>query len=221
MAKDTRRDYIFVNELLLPAVNGFQVDVSDRFPTHQPLQLRLTLGNLVIEAYRCKKTSSAAQAVQLKLDKCISDSPDSKPGDVAKAQKAILHQHMDDALHDRETRMQAAAARRDTTAIWCLITACAEQGFVNYLELTGKTKLAMMGGAKVEIRRCTSHAMPPRDSPARGEAKTAHRAADHLITQARRCGHMAARTTKTRCDRDQLRAKERRHRAKPQYSYRF
>ena len=67
-AKQTRRDYIFVNSLLLPAVAGMRVQDDDTFPTHQPVQIRLATTKLQMTYRKVQKTNSAAEAVEAKIE---------------------------------------------------------------------------------------------------------------------------------------------------------
>ena len=69
VAEESRIDYIFVNRPLYPAVRGFQVDYCDEYSCHQPLQLRLDAGDLSTDITKVRKTTSAANSFEAKLDK--------------------------------------------------------------------------------------------------------------------------------------------------------
>ena len=66
-SKTTRRDFMLVNEHLLPSVKCFRVEQEDRFPTHQPLYMEITVSTLNQRTDRLMKTTSAAILFAAKL----------------------------------------------------------------------------------------------------------------------------------------------------------
>ena len=64
ISKATRRDFMFANEYLLPAISKFRVNYSDEFPTHQPLQVMIATKRLEVEHRLVMKPASAADKVE-------------------------------------------------------------------------------------------------------------------------------------------------------------
>ena len=62
--RQSRIDYVLVNESMLPAMRVFQVDTADDFAKHQPMQVRIELGALKQESDRYRKTTSASAKSQ-------------------------------------------------------------------------------------------------------------------------------------------------------------
>ena len=54
-AKQTRRDFVFVNQRLLPAVAGCRVARNDVFPTHWPVQVKLASDKLCMQYQEAPK----------------------------------------------------------------------------------------------------------------------------------------------------------------------
>ncbi len=158
--------------------------------------MRLKLGTLASTAHHCIKSTSAADEVNRRVDEAVKDRGETTEKDVRTLEQGKLHKLMDEAIEERRDRIHKAAERHDSNALWLLISAGAEYGFIEYLGLIGKARQAMRGRAKVEIRKKVKYATPPRESPNNSVARDLHRQADRLITQARRLGHMAARAKK-------------------------
>jgi hypothetical protein len=182
--------------MLYPAVNGFQVDHADTFPTHQPLQLRLAMGKLGSTGHRCRKTTSAAEKVQQSIEEFEKSNPELSQDKARKHVIGLLHGFMDQAATDREARMDAATMRQDTQTLFQLITAASEEGFVKYLKLEGNAKKAMMGRGTVRISRKPRATDMPAELSSNSPGKDLQRETARSITQARRMGHLASRLKK-------------------------
>ncbi len=151
-AKETRRDYIFANEYLFPAVDGFRVQVSDDFPTHKPVQVRIATDTLITIQRKLRKPDSAAEAVQLQIEEAMESLEGKEKHDEKEKQMDKLHTYMDNEASSRYYRLCDAVARRNGEKLWDLITACAEAAFISYLELEGPAAARMRGRGKVEIK---------------------------------------------------------------------
>ena len=67
-AKHTRRDYIFVNRYLLPAIGGVRVQYCDDYPTHQPVQIENVTATIEIACRKLKKIDSVAKVDAKKIE---------------------------------------------------------------------------------------------------------------------------------------------------------
>ena len=67
-AKESRIDYIFVNQYLLPAVEECKVGMEDSFATHRPLKVRIKTARIVKQLKTLRKTTNYAELLELKVD---------------------------------------------------------------------------------------------------------------------------------------------------------
>ena len=65
--KESRRDFILVNDMLFDAAAGYRVSKEDLFPTHRPIQVSLDLAKLKVEKRTLRKPMSAADAFEEKV----------------------------------------------------------------------------------------------------------------------------------------------------------
>ena len=66
-AKESRIDYIFVNEYLLPAIEACSIDTDDTFATHRPLKVRIKTGRIVKQLKTLRKTTNYAELLETKI----------------------------------------------------------------------------------------------------------------------------------------------------------
>ena len=155
-SRTTRRDYMFVNQHLLPSVRTFRVEQEDRFPTHQPTYLEIEVSTLEQTTDRLRKTTSAALLFAERLEEEIkTKKEDEHEGTVRKRVLGNLHTHIDEALNLREARLKHAQLTKDTTVMWSLIVAAMEEGFIDFFRLKGTEAKAMKGRADVRITKVT------------------------------------------------------------------
>ena len=62
-SEETRRDYALASADLLPSVEGVRVHMSDMFPTHRPLQIKIATAKLAVAKRKLKQTDNAADAI--------------------------------------------------------------------------------------------------------------------------------------------------------------
>ena len=98
--KSTRRDYAFVNDLLLPAVTSFQVEQSDVFPTHQPIFLEVDVEALGQPSTNFCKPQSAAKKFEQIIETSVKNNTNEKLNEntIRKELKEELHAYMKDQL---------------------------------------------------------------------------------------------------------------------------
>ena len=133
----TRRDYVLVNEYLLPAVVECKVCYDDTFPTHSPVSVAIASAKVPTQRRRLRQVDSAATAIQEKMQSCIGNKTGKEAADEKKAQVERLHAYMNMKFEKRTDRMQEAQGQADAHRLWDLITAAVEESFVRYLELAG------------------------------------------------------------------------------------
>ena len=101
-AKQTRRDYIFVNKQLLPAIGCVRVQYCDDHPTHQLVQIKIATEKLERTCRRLRNIDSAAEAEAKRIAEAT-EGLDSKQAHKAKGElKERLHEMMDGQLATRE-----------------------------------------------------------------------------------------------------------------------
>ena len=127
VANESRIDLIFVNNPLLPAVRGFQVDICDEFSAHQPLQLRLDAGALQSTVDRHYKTSSASAQFEKRMLEERAKNPEQSTEETRQRILGQLHSVMDYEMDIRYNKLKFAASKGDTTALWRIITSAAEK----------------------------------------------------------------------------------------------
>lgn len=93
----------------------------------------------------------------------------------------------------RKDRLEAAAARGDTTAIWRIISSTAEKTFSDFFWLLGKERKAMTGRGTFRKQKHTMKAQGGCQLNATNEARELRKTAEAYATQARRLGHTADR----------------------------
>lgn len=193
IALASRIDYIFVSPALLPAVRGFQVDHSDTFPTHQVLQLRLEVGPMGIDTGRFRKPVNLVA----KFDQCVNtlfglDSSLTED-EHRKRQKQKLHVIMEDTRGQARGRLQAAAVRGDTSALWKIWSSTIEQAFCTHFGTKGSESRSLSGRGTVNIIKATDAPKLPNQCIPGGAARAQHHLADRFARQQRRLGHTADR----------------------------
>lgn len=151
VAQAIRRDYVLVNEYLLPAVVECKVCYDDTFPTHSPVRVAIASAKVPTQRRRLRQVDSAAIAIQEKIQSCIGDKTGKEATEENKVQVERLHAYMNMELEKRTDRMQEAQEQADAHRLWDLITAAVEESFVRYLELAGQKALCMKGRSKVQI----------------------------------------------------------------------
>ena len=116
----------------------FEVDHTDAFPTHQPLKLVIDIGSLERTCYKYRKTSSAANMLEDKIQREIQQEADMPEEDrrteavIRKANKQALKQAIAEQVEARKYRMQEADTQMDTTRHWQLQTEAVEAAFSAY-----------------------------------------------------------------------------------------
>ena len=196
-AKETRRDYVLVNEALYPAVEAVRVHQCDTFCTHKPLQIKIATKDIAIQQRRLRKPTSAADLIADKIQKVIEEAEPKHKDTARKAMMAELHDEMDKNIDARRYRMSDAIAKKDSTRLWDLITAAVEAGFVAFLKLEGKEAAKMRGRSVVTIMKAEEK-LEPVEQGQEDQLATAHirklmrRAGSHS-TQANRLTNIAKR----------------------------
>ena len=71
--KESRRDFILVNDLLYDVAKGYRVTKEDLFPTHRPIQACLDLAKLSVVRRVLRKPMSAADAFEEKVEMLIKE----------------------------------------------------------------------------------------------------------------------------------------------------
>ena len=194
ISKATRSDRIFVNNLLFPAVRGFQVDTCDEYPAHQPLQLRLEAGALSSNVDKHRKTTSASKLFEQRILEEHGKHSDQSVEQTRKQVLGQLHSAIDHEVAKRHDTLTQAAAKGDTTAIWRIISSAAEVAFSDFFQLQGKARSAMSGrGTFRKINHKLTALGAGRENAASSEAKNLNNKSEAYATQARRLGHTADR----------------------------
>lgn len=192
-AKLTRRDFIFVNRIMIPAVAGVRVEMSDVYPTHQPLQISLATNHLQVIYRKLRKTSSAVAAVEANIEEEREELAGRQAVKRKIDMKAELHSMMDEQLEQRKMRMEKAEVDGDTTIMSRFITASLEAAFVRYLGLNKTEAKAMRGRAAITIQREDLKPELKRPKEAKGRIETWRRRAGLHSAQANRLQHVAKR----------------------------
>lgn len=105
---------------MLQAVKGFQVDQSDKSPTHNPVGLAIATKSLAVKTRNLRKTESASEATIMRIEEITKD----VGGNVEVDHE--LHARTDEHVEARQQRMTYSTADRDSNRLWDLIIACAE-----------------------------------------------------------------------------------------------
>lgn len=150
--KRTRRDAVLVNQLLLPAEEGFRVEHNDKFPTHSPVHVRIATKKMGLHKRKLRKPDRAAEVVAAKIVDEV------QPIEGRKEQKEARKHAMADLrvkigveIALREPSMEATVQNRNTKQFWDLIPAVVEVAFVRYLGLHAMQANRMRGRNRVTI----------------------------------------------------------------------
>ena len=138
ISKATRIDRIFVNNLLFPAVRGFQVDTCDEYPAHQPLQLRLEAGALSSNVDKHRKTTNASKLFEQRILEEHGKHSDQSVEQTRKQVLGQMHSAIDHEVAKRHDKLTQAAAKGDTTAIWRSISSASEVAFSDFVNCKEK-----------------------------------------------------------------------------------
>ena len=119
--KESRLDFILVNDILFDAAKGYRVSKEGLFPTHRPIQVCLDLAKLSVEKRTLRKPMSASDAFEEKVERMVEEGKDgAKENEIRKAEKQALHVAIDHQLEQREGRMTEAILQGDTGKLWGL-----------------------------------------------------------------------------------------------------
>ena len=151
--KESRRDFILVNDMLFDAAAGYRVSKEDLFPTHRPIHVSLDLAKLKVEKRTLRKPMSAADAFEEKVARiCEEKKEGGNENKIRHDEKQALHDAIDHQLEKREGRMTEAIFQGDTGKLWDLITAAFENGIIHYLDLNREDASRMRGRNAVNIK---------------------------------------------------------------------
>ena len=91
---------MIVSPLWFKAVAGFEVTTCDSFSVHQPIDMRVNLGNLKVKLKKFRKTDSAAD----RFEQLVSEAIDAKDDDDKETEQQI-RKRLNAQLHDIMSRM--------------------------------------------------------------------------------------------------------------------
>ena len=100
---------------------------------------------------------------------------------------------MDQLFRNAGNRLQAAADRKDTTALWRIWSTICEKAFCSHFGTTGSESRNLSGRGSAKIIKFTDAPKLPNTCSPSGSARAAHRKADTFARQQRRLGHVADR----------------------------
>ena len=102
--KESRIDFILVNDILLDAAEGYRVSKEDLFPTHRPVQVCLDLAKLSVEKRTLRQPMSAADAYEEKVERLVEEGKDgAQENEIRRAEKQALHDAIDHQLEQRRS----------------------------------------------------------------------------------------------------------------------
>ena len=158
-AKESRIDFIFVNEYLLPAIEECWVDEENIFATHRPLGVRIKTERIAKQLKTLRKTTNFAELLETKILQVATgeaeQADEGKAVNEAKTRKRLteeLHDEMDKQVEESGWRMDHAIIEKVTNTLWALITSAAESANIILHNLTSMEAVKMRGRAKVTLQ---------------------------------------------------------------------
>ena len=176
--KETRIDYFFANEYLIPAIKKCEVDNAGDFPTHKPLIVEVMTDKLINTTNQINKPTNYAMLFEEKVQREFAaavkeheerpeevkekDTPKTKgpnEGAIRKANEARFQAIMDRTIEDRRHRFNLAEQQKNTTRQWDLVAAAVEEACIEFFELDGKQATKMRGRSKIIFRKQEKHVL--------------------------------------------------------------
>ena len=93
---------------------------------HQPIQLRITAGELKQESDRYRKTTSASKLIEAKIEQSHADNPTATIQENRTYEMNTLKALMDEAFNNRTLRLTKARDEGNTTTMWKIISSAVE-----------------------------------------------------------------------------------------------
>jgi len=166
---------MIANAQLMLAITKCRVDNTSCFPTHRPLMIEISTDKLEIEVWQLQKPTNYAEMFEEKVQETYEQQEDVQNEDstgesrdkekakrkrkdeneIRKELKGKLQDLMDEQEEARRHRFAYAHEARDTTMIWDLVAAAAEQANIIFHNLQGKEANKMKGRSKVCFRNST------------------------------------------------------------------
>ena len=140
--KETRIDYVIVNDRLWPSVRGVAVDRTAGFKTHFVVQLLIDTRTEDSQLLVPSKIGSLADLAKNWVQERKSAEKEEKV-------KARIKAHIDDKLKEAEADLCEARGQRNTNKLWKVWSKAVEVGWLNaisYLDWSTKRKMMGRGG---------------------------------------------------------------------------
>ena len=148
-------DYLIANAQLMLAILKCRPDNTSCFPTHRPLGIEICTGKLEAVVNQLQKPTNFAELFEAKVQEAFEQQEDMQQEDstsvgseknkkkkvrkeeneIRKELKEKLQQLMDEQADTRKHRFAHALRMRDTTMIWDLVAAAAEQANIIFHNL--------------------------------------------------------------------------------------
>ena len=121
-AKESRIDFIFANEYLMPAIEECWVDNGDTFATHRPLGVRIRVQQIAKQMKTLRKTTNYAELLEAKIQQVLKEETEqADDGNAAKEMKIrkrlteLMQEEMDKQVEERKSRMEHAILEKTRT----------------------------------------------------------------------------------------------------------
>ena len=176
--RGTRRDYIFVNPQLLPAIRHFRVVPDDDHPVHSTLQVQIAVGDLNYEVTQQRQPHDIKQLLDESFIQLFGTQPSAEgpsEGDVAgismpkpalktanaewRAHRAefdrALHARMDAKMSGASRHLSGSLTAQNTDAFWATWSKAVEEAVVEHCGILehSAAKEYMGRGANLTRRR--------------------------------------------------------------------